>query len=59
MKPEDKHNLIHDILNKLHDLNDTFEYDDDDLHEAINNLRRIDHEHAKMHGLGIWDEELR
>ena len=59
MKPEDKHNLIHDILNKLHDLNDSFEYDDGDLHEAINNLRRFDHEYAKRHGLGIWDEELR
>ena len=59
MKPEDKKDLIHDILNKLHDLNDTYEYDEDDLHEAITTLRHIDYEHAKKHSLGMWSEELR
>ena len=59
MKPQDEQKLIHDILNKLHDLNDAYEYDDDDLHECITNMRRFDHELAKKHGFGVWSEELR
>ena len=59
MNPEDKKMLIHRILETLFDLNDANDYDDDDLHECIVNMKRIDFEHAKKHGYGLWDKEGR
>ena len=57
MNPDKIDYLHKQLLNQLHDLQGDF--DADKLEEVIEVMTELDFEHAKKHGYGLWDKELK